>query len=75
MESDEWIELEWLEGRDARRPDLVRYLREKYPELEGYRDEDIRVDVVCARDGVDRKRVLKWREPSRRAAKRKPRWA
>ena len=73
MESDEWVELEWLEGPDARQRDWGRYVRERHPDLGGYRDEDFRVDVVCGRDGVDRVRLLKRRVLSERPRRKKPR--
>ena len=73
MESDEWVELEWLEGPDARPRDWRRYLHERYPDLIGYSDEDFRIDVVCGRDGVDRVRLFKRREPKERPPRKKPR--
>lgn len=74
MESDEWVELEWLEGPPAQRSNWEGYIHEKYPDLTGYNDADFRIDVVCGRDGVDRVRLLRRREPSQRAPRKKPRW-
>lgn len=74
MGTGEWVELEWLEGPDARPREWGRYLRERYPDLTQYGDDDFKVDVVCGRDGVDRVRLLRRREPSPRAPRKKPRW-
>ena len=53
---------------------LGLYIREKYPELSGYNDSDFRIDAICERDGIDGVRLLRRREPSERAPRKKPRW-
>lgn len=73
MEDDEWVEIEWLEGPDARPRDWSRYLREQHPDLREYCDDDLRIDVVCGRDGVDRVRLMKRRVPTERPPRKKPR--
>lgn len=73
MESADWIELERLEGPDARPRGWGRYLRERYPDLRAYSEDDLRIDVVCGRDGVDRVVLMKRRVPSERMPKKKPR--
>lgn len=73
MDGDEWVEIESLEGADARPRDWSRYLRERFPDLRDYRDEDLRFDAVCGRDGVDRVRLMKRQEPSVRSSRKKPR--
>lgn len=73
MESAEWVEIERLEGPDARHRDWARYLRERHPDLREYRDEDFRIDVVYGRDGVDRVVLMKRRAPSDRTPRKKPR--
>lgn len=70
---DDWVEIEWLEGPLARPRNWGRYIRDKYPELSGYGDSDLRVDTVCERDGVDRVRLFRRQEPSERAPRKKPR--
>ena len=71
-EDVEWRFLEWVEGPAAERPSLFREVRERHPEIEGLGDEWLRVDVVCGRDGVSRKRFMVRTSPPVRERK-KPR--
>jgi hypothetical protein len=54
----EWRLLEWLEGPEAERPILFREVRERHPDIQGLSDEWLRVDVVCGRDGITRRRLM-----------------
>jgi hypothetical protein len=72
-EDVEWRLLEWGEGPAAERPGLFREVRERHPEIEGLGDEWLRVDVVCGRDGVSRKRFMVRTSPPPVRERKKPR--
>jgi hypothetical protein len=72
-EDVEWRLLEWVEGPAAESPDVVREVRERHPEIDGLGDEWLRVDVVCGRDGVSRKRFMVRTGPPPVRAREKPR--
>ena len=72
-EDVEWRLLEWVEGAAAEHPDLFRRVRERHPELAALSDDCLRVDVVCGRDGVTRKRFMVRADPPPARQPRKPR--
>jgi hypothetical protein len=72
-EDVEWRVLEWVEGPAAERPGLLREVRARHPEIEGLGDEWLRVDVVCGRDGISRRRFMVRTSPPAVRERKKPR--
>jgi len=69
----EWRLLEWVEGPAAERRSVLREVRERHPELDGLSDDWLRVDVVCGRDGITRKRFMVRTGPPPVRDRRRPR--
>ena len=72
-EEVEWRVLEWVEGPAAERRSVVREVLGRHPEIEGLTEEWLRVDVVCGRDGVSRKRFMVRTSPPPVRVRKKPR--
>ena len=72
-EDEEWRLLEWVEGPAAERRSLLREVRARHPEIEGLTDEWLRVDVVCGRDGIARRRLMVRTSPPPVRERKKPR--
>jgi hypothetical protein len=57
-EDVEWRLLEWVEGPAAEHADVVRDVIGRHPEIDGLTEDWLRVDVVCGRDGISRRRFM-----------------
>ena len=77
MDQDaEWRLVEWVEGPAAeRRSEIVlREVRDRHPELAGLSDDWLRLDLVCERGGVTRKRfMVRTTPPPPRPRRKRPR--
>ncbi|MDT4974817.1 MAG: hypothetical protein QOG07_89 [Pseudonocardiales bacterium] len=68
-----WRLLEWVDGPAAEHKDVVRDVLGRHPEIDGLTEEWLRVDVVCGRDGVSRKRFMVRTSPPPVRQRRRPR--